>query len=84
MNPYKILPGKGKLFQNCNRTMCQTPEGVVFWNRATQAWYCGQCASRILEHCSTEEKNQIFPHYQTNRETMITIRRTISTAKKID
>ncbi len=37
---------KGKFNGNCNRTACQAP-GATWYNIATQAYYCGPCASLI-------------------------------------
>ncbi len=78
-----ILPGKGKQFRNCNRTACQSPDGVVFWNRATRAYYCRTCADLILQNCTDEEREQIFPDYNENIVVYKTMQRTIRHAKQI-
>lgn len=42
-----ISEGKGKQGENCNRTACQEPKSAHFFNKATNAWYCEECAYKI-------------------------------------
>lgn len=79
----KNLPGKGKLFQNCNRTACQESGSVVFWNKATHAYYCRECAELILQHCNEQERHDIFPKYEENLKQYKIMRRTIRYAKEL-
>ena len=38
---------KGKKHGLCNRTACQSPHHVVFYNSGTHAYYCAKCAKLI-------------------------------------
>lgn len=71
----EITPCKGKRLGNCNRTACQSPDYVVFWNRATQAYYCPNCARLIMQHMSKEDKESIFPDFEKNAEEHRAMRR---------
>jgi hypothetical protein len=42
--------GKGKFAGKCNRTACDhRGEGIVWWNRSTQFYYCRDCRDAIDE-----------------------------------
>lgn len=38
---------KGKKNGLCNRTACQSPDGVIWFNDSTRAYYCRACADLI-------------------------------------
>ena len=38
---------KGEKHGLCNRSACQTPEDVVFYNKGTRKFYCPVCADLI-------------------------------------
>ena len=47
----------------CNRTACQTPINVFFFNNVTQAFYCDTCASLINASgtlCVLDDAKKIF------------------------
>ena len=47
-NP-EIKETKGKKNGNCNRTACQSPENVTWFNSGTREYYCYVCAQLINE-----------------------------------
>ena len=38
---------KGEKFGLCNRTACQSPDNVTWYNTGTRAFYCPKCANLI-------------------------------------
>ena len=38
---------KGKKHGLCNRTACQSPDNIVWYNSGTYAYYCPKCAKLI-------------------------------------
>jgi len=38
---------KGQKNGLCNRTACQSPYHVVYYNQSTRAYYCSSCAKKI-------------------------------------
>jgi hypothetical protein len=40
---------KGEYRGFCNRTACQSPNNVIYFNHSTRAYYCPACAALINE-----------------------------------
>jgi ribosomal protein L37AE/L43A len=55
-----ISEGKGKQGENCNRTACQEPKSAHFYNTATRAWYCEDCAYKIEASARHFDKTSLF------------------------
>lgn len=45
--PESLHPLKGDYKGRCNRTACQDPEAVVWYNTGTRKYYCWHCAYLI-------------------------------------
>ena len=43
----KKVKCKGEKGGLCNRTACQSPHGVIWFNHSTRAYYCGGCAHML-------------------------------------
>lgn len=65
----KSTPNKGKFKGNCNRTDCQSPLKVVWYNQSTGKYYCEVCAELInkvnkypnsdIELCINKEEDHV-------------------------
>ncbi len=51
---------KGTFNGRCNRTACQIPVNVNWYNYSTQKWYCPECAELINENCP--EAHEVYGH----------------------
>lgn len=44
----------------CNRTACQSPNDVIFFNKGTDKYYCPHCAFEINKWCTVQELERLF------------------------
>lgn len=51
---------KGERNGLCNRTACQTPDDVIFFNKGTDKYYCPECAFKINQACRPHELENLF------------------------
>ena len=52
---------KGEYNGLCNRTACQSPNEVVYFNHSTEKYYCPSCAKKINEY-NRADAMRLFGH----------------------